>query len=286
MQVEACCQALLAALLPRADPQRRGLCLDVGVGTFAFYCELFARLRFPVVAVEPLPCAALVEICRRRRITLVEACLSEDNGTATLYLGSFDGQDNPNLHSLRPDWWGATARTVEVPTVTLASLLARLGVRRVTCLKLDVEGAEARIIRQLGELPEEWLPQVVMFEYGGGGTRAQGGAGWAPAFLSETLECLRALARLGYGWSVATDSAPGSQERVLDMAAASSCLDAAFPPGAEYGNIITTRGASLPAATVARISRPYLGGAAPQPAPRRLGRALAARLTRLLRSRQ
>ena len=55
MRVEACCQAVLTDLLPKIDPQRLGKCLDVGVGTFAFYCQKFAELGFEAIAVEPLP---------------------------------------------------------------------------------------------------------------------------------------------------------------------------------------------------------------------------------------
>ena len=57
MKVEDCCQALLAQILPTVDPQRQGICIDVGVGTFAFYCELFAQLGFetlPSFVVGPM----------------------------------------------------------------------------------------------------------------------------------------------------------------------------------------------------------------------------------------
>ncbi len=63
MRVESCCQKLLEQLLPDLDPQRQGICIDVGVGTFAFYCELFARLGFSTVAIEPSPTDKLRIIC-------------------------------------------------------------------------------------------------------------------------------------------------------------------------------------------------------------------------------
>lgn len=55
MNVEECCQALLAYTLSIVAQQRSHTCIDVGVGTFAFYCKLFAQLGFPTLAVEPLP---------------------------------------------------------------------------------------------------------------------------------------------------------------------------------------------------------------------------------------
>jgi uncharacterized UPF0146 family protein len=51
VRVEACCQALLEQILPAIDREKTGICLDVGVGTFAFYCKRFARLGFETVAI-------------------------------------------------------------------------------------------------------------------------------------------------------------------------------------------------------------------------------------------
>ena len=44
MRVEPCCQSVLANILPVVDSKKEGICIDVGVGTFAFYCEMFGKL--------------------------------------------------------------------------------------------------------------------------------------------------------------------------------------------------------------------------------------------------
>ena len=68
MHVEECSQALLKQILPEVDSNRSGLAIDIGVGTFAFYCQLFDQLRFPTIAVEPLPNKQLRQLCRYRQI--------------------------------------------------------------------------------------------------------------------------------------------------------------------------------------------------------------------------
>src|SRR5437870_7346733 len=138
MQVEECCQSLLAEILPAGDPNRTGVAIDIGVGTFAFYCELFNQIGFRSVAVEPVPNDNLREICRHGDIALVESCVSEIDGTADLFMGTFDGIENLNLNSMRPDWWGVTKRKRVVKSMRLATLLETINARRVTCLKLDV----------------------------------------------------------------------------------------------------------------------------------------------------
>ena len=100
MRVENCCQALLADLLPTIDPQRSGKCLDVGVGTFAFYCQLFAELGFETIAVEPLPVKKLKQLSEHSQIKLLPMCLSDRDGEQTLYLGKFAGLFNSNFSSL------------------------------------------------------------------------------------------------------------------------------------------------------------------------------------------
>src|SRR4029077_8803890 len=76
MQVEECCSALLELILPSIDKDRSGWAIDVGVGTFCFYCEQFARLGFRTAAVEPLPVEELKNLCSKFNIRLVETCLS------------------------------------------------------------------------------------------------------------------------------------------------------------------------------------------------------------------
>ncbi|WP_035991406.1 FkbM family methyltransferase [Leptolyngbya sp. KIOST-1] len=262
MRVEACCQALLEHLLPDIDPQRQGLCFDVGVGTFAFYCELFARLGFAAVAVEPSPTDKLRAICQQYPIQLVEQCLSDRVGTQTLHLGQFANLANSNFSSLAADWFGASSNTREVPTLDLATLLAQVGATRITVFKIDIEGWEPVVIQQFAELPPALLPEVVMFEYGGGGSRRQGEKGWSPRFFEGTMTCLKTLQQRGYDFSIMIDYAPGTQAKLFDLQALDLAQESPFYPNGVYGNILCFAQQRFTAASIHRLCAPYGGGLA------------------------
>ncbi|PSN13437.1 methyltransferase [filamentous cyanobacterium CCT1] len=262
MRVEACCQALLEHLLPDLDPQQQGLCIDVGVGTFAFYCELFARLGFATVAVEPFPTDKLRAVCGQYPIQLIEQCLSDQVGTQTLHLGQFANLANSNFSSLAADWFGASTSTRSVPTLTLAALLGQVAAIRITVLKIDIEGWEPVVIQQLAELPTELLPQVVMFEYGGGSSRALGQKGWSPRFFEGTMTCLKTLQQLGYDFSVMVDYASGTQAKVFDLQSLDLARDSPFYANGVYGNILCFYRQRFAIATIHRICAPYGGGLA------------------------
>ncbi|MGB7712383.1 MAG: FkbM family methyltransferase [Microcoleus sp.] len=257
MRVEPCCQSLLAEILPIVDPSQKGVCLDVGVGTFAFYCEIFAKLGFSTIAVEPLPVKKLRQICQNNKINLMESCLSDRNGKQTLYLGKFAGIFNQNFNSLSPEWFGSSTESKEVQAITLAELLNRIKAEKVTCLKLDIEGWEYSVIKQLPELSESLLPSIIMFEYGGGVNRRKGDKGWAPQFFDGTKESLKILRKCGYSSSIMIDYAPKTQEKLFDLQAIDLDIDALFPPDAVYGNIISFRHCNYPENKIAQICSSY-----------------------------
>ena len=242
MQVEDCCQALLAQILPTIDEQREGICVDIGVGTFAFYCEVFAKLGFQTVAVEPLPIDVLRQLCSRHKINLIEACVSEVSGSQTLHIGTFKGSENINLSSLESDWWGSSTKTVKVQSLTLSEVLSRVNAEKVTCIKIDVEGAEFRIIKQFGALPKSLLPDVVMFEYGGGDRKEGGQKGWSEKFVSATYECLQIVKDSGYASSIIIDSAKEANEIIFNLQSSNLDTRQIFPKASVYGNIIAIKG--------------------------------------------
>jgi len=241
MHVEECCQVLLAHFLPLVDRSRQGTCIDIGVGTFALYCELFARLGYNTVAIEPLPTEHLKSVCQQNKIRLIEACITGQDGISTLYIGQFQGDENQNLSSILPDWWGVSSKQISVKTMTLSTMLMEFSAKKITCLKLDVEGAEMLIIPQLLLLSQQCLPDVIMFEYGGGCTRQEGGGGWSPRYLGATMNCLSDLKRLGYQYAIVVDSGEGTKERVVNLATSSMEMDEYFGKDFIYGNIIIFR---------------------------------------------
>lgn len=73
-----------------------------------------------------------------------EVALDRECGTATLFRGDHDA-----VHSLVDDSAGAGAAVVR--TTTLAAFLDGRDERRIDVLKLDVEGAELRVLEGMGE---------------------------------------------------------------------------------------------------------------------------------------
>jgi FkbM family methyltransferase len=257
MRVEACCQRILSYVLPLVDEKREGICIDVGVGTFAFYCEMFSMLGFKTIAVEPLPVEGVRVLCQYDGITLIEACLSDVNGTKTIHLGNVAVGLDSNYASLQPDWFGVSTETREVQSLTLSKLLLNLNAQKVTCLKLDIEGAESTVITKLRELPKAWLPSIIMFEYGGGDSREKGQYGWSQKYLSATIECIRGLKECGYNFSIMIDNALDTEARIFDLQSSNLEPDSIFYPNSVYGNIIAFRGFNITKDEVAKICQPY-----------------------------
>ena len=257
MRVEACCQRILSYALPLVDENRDGICIDVGVGTFAFYCEMFSMLGFKTIAVEPLPVEGVRVLCQYDGITLIEACLSDVTGTQTIHLGNVAAGWDSNYASLEPDWFGVSTETREVQSLTLSKLLLNLNAQKVTCLKLDIEGAESTVISKFGELPKAWLPNVVMFEYGGGDYKEKGQYGWSPKFIKATMECLTALKDCGYGFCIMIDNALNTEAKIFDLQSLILEPDSIFYHNGGYGNIIAFRDFNLPEEVLTKLCAPY-----------------------------
>ena len=258
MRVEPCCQALLAALLPQIDPDRSGVCIDVGVGTFAFYCQIFAELGFTAIAVEPLPVKSLLKLAENPNLTLLSVCLSDQNGEQTLYVGKFAGIFNSNFSSLSPQWFGASGEARQVKSITLEGLIEQQKITKITCLKLDIEGWEWQVIKQLETINSVLLPELVMFEYGGGVNRRQNQKWWSPEFFQNTLNSLALLKKQGYGHGLLLDFAPDRQEVNFDLRnLAVSDLETLFPPESVYGNIIIFKTYQPDPNQVAKICQSY-----------------------------
>lgn len=102
---------------------------------------------------------------------------------------------------------GARARTLD-------SAVASLGLARLDCIKLDIDGAECAMLRGAREVLTRWHPTIIME--------------LAPYVLEERGTSLAELVGLlqGYGYCLA-DAASG---KPLEMNAA--LLQAAIPPGA------------------------------------------------------
>ena len=142
-----------------------GTYIDVGAnyGTYALHVAQVPNVR--VIAVEPQP--DLAEALRRsrdvngfRELEVVEAALGAESGTAVLALG-----DGSGSASLRHDRFSPDARKITVAMRTLDQLCRDLNVTDIRCVKLDVEGAEAGVVRGGIDTLRREQP-VVIFEAG------------------------------------------------------------------------------------------------------------------------
>jgi FkbM family methyltransferase len=218
---------------------------------------MFSMLGFKTIAVEPLPVDGVRVLCQYDGITLIEACLSDVNGTKTIHLGNVAAGLDSNYASLESDWFGVSTETREVQSLTLSKLLLNINAQKVTCLKLDIEGAESTVITKLGELPKAWLPSVVMFEYGGGDSKEKGQYGWSPKYVSATMECIRALKDCGYNCSIMIDNAFDTEARIFELQSSTLEPDSIFYPNGGYGNIIAFRDFNIGQDEVAKVCAPY-----------------------------
>lgn len=255
MKVEPCCESLLSYLIADIDPKKQGICIDVGVGTFAFYCEVFAQLNYSTIAVEPLPTQKLKQVCQRHHIQLIEACLSDHLGKQSLYLGKFAGLPNRNFSSLSPGWFGTSKGCVEVPTLTLQALVQTISTS-ITCLKLDIEGWELNVLKQLPELTSQCLPKIIMFEYGGGGCKKRKTGGWNRERLALTSQCLKILQRCGYQTLIVIDFSPQSSEKIIDLLSLTD-HDSIFEDHYIYGNAIALQASPPSPQIINSLCSPY-----------------------------
>jgi len=183
-------------LLQDLDPDKTGWCIDGGAGIQDFFGLYFTEWGWQSVIVEPLPSDALLNSLHNG-VMLEPSALCANDGQVTLYTGH-DG----NTHSLDANWENVTGHPhskepISVQGVRYLSLLEKYDIEHVACLKLDIEGSEWSVIRQLIE-DDITLPQIVSIEYGGGYAKSSGMGGWAEDRFTDILKCLDVLRACGY----------------------------------------------------------------------------------------
>ncbi len=225
METEQTCTDIITEYLSTTDPARETVFYEIGCGTFAYTFTALRPLGFRCNAVEPFPMPVLVNACKGLGVGLWQGVVSDINGATNIYKGGV-----PDTSSLNGDWWGVTAESVRVRSITLAQCL---GDERRTAVKMDVEGAELQILSGLSRVKH--LPQLIMFEYGGGATRAEGIKGWSPAYLERTMACLQILKSCGYNRTMIVEN---NQAPVTFDLQISDISPELFLADANYGNIL------------------------------------------------
>lgn len=129
------------ALVPQYLPECAAL-IDVGANN-GFYSLLAAHLGKPALAIEP-DAGNLVVLqanCRGKPVEIIAAVLGEAEGQAILY---GDG----DMASLDPAWQGVGKHFRQsVKALTLDGVLAERWMGQRLLIKVDVEGAEALVLR-------------------------------------------------------------------------------------------------------------------------------------------
>lgn len=134
--------------------------LDLGanVGTTTLYFNAVCP-EARIIAVEPVPHTydLLRENTRHlENVTCVHAAVTDAVGVATIHSGA-----RSLASSLTPDEELETAH--EVPAVTLEHLADAVGIEKADVVKMDIEGAEAQVIRASAA----WLSaaETIVFEF-------------------------------------------------------------------------------------------------------------------------
>ena len=144
--------------------------VDVGAnaGGYAFWAASLGGKTGRVIAFEPDPVLArrlrwnVAANEAGDRLSVVEAAVSATPGRGTLVPGVGNSGEN-RLAGRRSAPEGLTVRVV-----TLADAVQAAGLERIDCLKVDVEGREADVLKPfLAVAPQRLWPRTLVVELGG-----------------------------------------------------------------------------------------------------------------------
>ena len=208
MQPERMIFERIPYLLKKYDKKKVGVAIEIGVGTFNFYFEVFHHAGYKTYAIEPLPTANLKKIININKIDLIEACILDYEGTVNIYSGIFKNSDCMDVSSVNQDWWGINekSKVIVVNSTTLKKIIKKYKINAITYIKIDTEGSEYSIIKQLVDFEKRLLPKIIEFEYGGGAIKNSGIGGWGLDYMTKTLGCVSTCYNLGYKYVLLFES--------------------------------------------------------------------------------
>jgi FkbM family methyltransferase len=225
-------QSVIKLLVSTFDPDKKGVAIEIGIGTDNFYSIKYKEEGLECIAVDPIAYPPFVKIAKERNIHFEEACIYDQEGEITLFSSNFS-----DLSSINQDWWGVDANNQKkVKAILLTTLLKKYNVQQITFLKADTEGSEFEIIKQLIELEQSKLPCVVEFEYGGGAIMQSGNGGWNSKFFDKVIAIIQTLQNLGYEQGLIIDS-NDIEPAFFDLKTIKDPREL-FKPNYEYGNFL------------------------------------------------
>ena len=174
--------------------------VDIGanVGGYSFWVLSCVDDSGRIVAVEPNPPLARQLRYNVRvngaggRVRVVEAAVGAERGAGALAVGSRNSGENRLVGAVEASMAGGDGaeagrdaagagdgdrrrETVPVRVLTLADVVARAGLDRIDCLKVDVEGREAEVIQPyLSTEPRAAWPRYLIVELKGRRTALEG----------------------------------------------------------------------------------------------------------------
>jgi FkbM family methyltransferase len=167
--------------------RQHGTYVDIGAGhpiadnvSFFFY-----ERGWQGVAVEPQQKLVDLYARLRPRDAAVAALIGTQKGEADFHVfEAFHGLSTTNMkHAEAATALGAGYRTVKVPMITLAELCRKHGLREIDFLKVDVEGAEADVLKS-GDW-KAFRPKAVVVEAIAPGSNEPSWKSWEPFLLAQ-----------------------------------------------------------------------------------------------------
>jgi len=157
----------MALLEKRLTPDFVFLVIGANAGAYTLFVANRVGRGGRIIAVEPHPTAlarlhcnlALNEVDWAR---VVPAALSDHDGSVSLFINERNIGSSSMLSGRRPD---LATRAIEVESRSLTSLVREQGLSRIDGIKLDVEGAEDRIlVPYLSQAPRSLWPRFLIIE--------------------------------------------------------------------------------------------------------------------------
>ncbi len=136
----------LVMAIPEANLE---VILDIGANCGLF--SLFANMRFPtakIYAFEPSPQlqTVLTQNIGSRGVEIIKKAVAEKDGIQTLFVNRRSQQTNSLIRdSVTP--FADVVEHVEVEAVCLDTFLEQTGINSIDIMKVDVQGAESRVLR-------------------------------------------------------------------------------------------------------------------------------------------
>ncbi len=152
---------------------------DVGAN-LGLHSLTFSKIVRQVIAFEPNP--SLTPNLRKTistlpNVSLIEACLSDRDGTVEFHISDWD-----HMLSSMANWTGQPTKTIAIPARSIDSLIAEGAVPKPQVMKVDVEGAEMLVFRGAEKLlnePDD--PRAIVFEELNSASQKLGVSDGAPA---------------------------------------------------------------------------------------------------------